>query len=149
MERFLSRMLISTAAAAAAMILVAAAAIFLCAALYLFLVSLSVAPPLAALLVGLAGLALAGLIILASSMASRRHPTGRTSGNTASAPVDPAGNAHNVDDLAAKLGELAVRELASQVQAHPYRMVVVSLLAGLAVGGIPELRNILEKMLKN
>ena len=148
MERFLSRMLISAAAAAAAMILVAAAAIFLCAALYLFLVSLTAAPPLAALLVGLAGLALAGIIILASSMASRR-PTGRTSGNTASAPAGPAGNAHNVDDLAAKLGELAIRELASQVQAHPYRTVVVSLLAGLAVGGIPELRKFLEKMLKN
>ncbi len=145
-------MLISVAAVVAAMILAAAAVIFLCAALYLFLVSLSAAPPLAAFLTGLTALALAGLIILASWMASRRGATGRvaagqTSGDTPAAP--PRGNAGDTNDLAAKLGDLAVRELALQVQAHPYRTVVASLLAGLAVGGIPELRNMLGKMLKN
>lgn len=134
------------AAAVAAIILVATAAIFLCAALYLFLVSLSAAPPLAALLAGLAALILAGLIILAARMAPRFGRTDRTSGNTGSA--DP-GLAGNVNDLAAKLGGLAAQQLTTQAQAHPYRTFVVALLAGLAVGGSPELRNMLEKMLKN
>ena len=145
-------MLISMAAAVTAIILVAAAVIFLCAALYLFLVSLSAAPPLAAFLTGLTGLALAGIIIFGCSMASQRPQieqasADQTSSDTGAAP--PGGNAGDVNDLAAKLGDLAVRELASQVQAHPYRTVVASLLAGLAVGGIPELRNMLGKMLKN
>jgi hypothetical protein len=133
-------MLTSMAAAVAAIILVATAAIFLCAALYLLLVSLSAAPPLAALLAGLAALILAGLIILAARMTPRfsRGP----------GPADP-GPAGNVDDLAAKLGALAAQQFTTQAQAHPYRSFVVALLAGLAVGGSPELRNMLDKMLKN
>jgi hypothetical protein len=149
-ERFLSQALIAVAAAVAAIIFVATAAIFLGAALYLFLVSLSAAPPLAALLVGLAGLVLAGLIALAVRMTWRCRRTGRTGGGSGSADPGRAGDAAgDVADLAAQLGSLAARELASQAQAHPYRAVVVSLLAGLAVGGSPALRNMLEKMLKN
>jgi hypothetical protein len=128
------------AAAVAAIVLVATAAIFLCAALYLFLVSLSVAPPLAALLAGLAALTLAGLIILAARMAPR---FGRNRGS-----ADP-GLAGNVNDLAAKLGGLAAQHLNTEAQAHPYRTFGVALLAGLAVGGSPELRNMFEKILKN
>jgi hypothetical protein len=144
-ERFLSRMLTSMAAAVAAIILVATAAIYLCAALYLFLVSLSAAPPLAALLAGLAVLVLAGLIILAARMAPRFRRSDRASGNTGAA--DP-GLAGNVDDLAAHLGGLAAQQLSAQAQAHPYRTFAVALLAGLAVGSSPELRNILKNMLK-
>jgi hypothetical protein len=145
-ERFLSRALISMAAVLAAIILVAAAVVFLGAALYLWLLSLSAAPPLAALLVGLTGLILAGLIILAARMASRCGRTGRPNGNSGSAD---AGLAGNVNELAAQLGSLAARELTSQAQAHPYRAVVASLLAGIAVGGSPALRNMLDKMLKH
>ena len=146
MERLLSRALIGMAAAVAAMILATIAAVFLGWALYLFLVSLSAAPPLAAALVGLAGLVLAGMIILAARIASRRIQGSPTSGNTGSADPNLAGN---INDLAAKLGGLAARELTEQAQAHPYRAVVVSLLAGLAVGVIPELRKTLENILKN
>jgi hypothetical protein len=136
----LSRALTSMAAAVAAIILVASAAIFLCAALYLFLVSLSAAPPLAALLTGLAALILAGLIILAARTASGLRRTGRAGG---------PGHDGNVDDLAAKLGGLAAQQLNTEAQAHPYRTFVVALLAGLAVGASPELRNMLRKTLKD
>jgi hypothetical protein len=136
----LSRALISMVAAVAAIILVATAAIFLCAALYLFLVSLSVAPPLAALLAGLAALILAGLIMLAARMSPGLRRTGRTSG---------PGHDGNVDDLAATLGGLAAEQLNTGAQAHPYRTFAVALLAGLAVGASPELRNMLRKTLKD
>jgi hypothetical protein len=139
-ERFLSRALTSMAAAVAAIILVATAAIFLCAALYLFLVSQSAAPSLASLLTGLAALILAGLIILATQMASGFRRTDQTSG---------PGHAGNIDDLAATLGGLAAQQLNIEGQAHPYRTFVVALLAGLAVGASPEIRNMLAKMLKN
>ena len=147
MERFLSRALISMAAAMAAFILVATAVVFLGAALYLFLVaSMSAAPPLAALIVGLVGLVLAGLLILAARMASRGDWAGRTAARAAF--TDP-GLAGNVNDLAAKLGGLAAQELNAQAQSHPYRTFVGALLAGLAVGGSPALRNMLDKMFKN
>jgi hypothetical protein len=136
----LSRALISMVAAVAAIILVATAAIFLCAALYLLLVSQSVAPPLAALLAGLAALILAGLIILAARMAPGIRRTSRTNG------PDRDGN---VDDLAARLGGLAAEQLNTGAQAHPYRTFAVALLAGLAVGASPELRNMLRKTLKD
>src|SRR5579863_2183569 len=138
--RMLSRALTAMAAAVAAIILVASAAIFLCAALYLFLVSLSAAPPLAALLTGLAALILAGLIILAARMATGQRRTARTGG---------PGQDGNVDDLATQLGGLAAAQLNTQAQAHPYRTFAVALLAGLAVGASPELRNRLRNTLKN
>jgi hypothetical protein len=146
MERFISRVVISVAAALAAVMLVVLAVIFRGGALYLFLVSISAAPALAALVVGLTGLVLAGLIILATRMASqcgRKNQAGERSG-----PADP-GAAGNIGDLASQLGGLAARELTAQTQAHPYRAVAVALLAGLAVGGSPELRDMLKKMLKN
>lgn len=146
MERILSRALIAMAAAVAAIILVTTATIFLGAALYLFLVSAGAAPALAALLVGLAGLMLAGLILLATRMAQRSGRTARRRGNNGSA--DP-GLTDNLNDLAARLGSLAAQQASAQAQAHPYRSFAVALIAGLAVGGIPELRAMIEKMLKN
>jgi hypothetical protein len=136
----LSRALTSMVAAVAAIILVASAAMFLCAALYLLLVSLSAPPPLAALLTGLAALILAGLIILAARMASGLRPTDRTG---------RLGHDGNVEDLAAKLGGLAAQQLNTEAQAHPYRTFAAALLAGLAVGASPELRNRLHKTLKD
>jgi hypothetical protein len=145
-ERILSRALIAMATAVAAIILVATAAIFFGAALYFFLVSLAVAPALAALLVGFAGLMLAGLIPLATQLAQRRTRTARGGTNTGSA--DP-GQADNLNDFAARLGSLAAQQASGQARAHPYRSFVVALIAGLAIGGSPELRSMLEKLLKN
>jgi hypothetical protein len=136
----LSRALTLMTAAVVALILVVLAAIFLCRSLYLYLVSLSAAPPLAALLTGLAALIVAGLIILAARIATGPRRTDRTS--------EPSRNG-NVEDLAAKLGGLAAEQLNTAAQAHPYRTFAVALIAGLAVGASPELRNILRKTLKN
>jgi hypothetical protein len=146
MERFLSQALLSMAATVAAIILVATAVVFLGAALYLFLVaSMSTAPPLAAFVVGVVGLILAGLISVAPQLASRCGRRRRAGGNTASVDTDPAGS---VDDLASKLGGLAAQELNAQAQSHPYRTFVGALLAGMAVGGSPALRDLLDKILK-
>jgi hypothetical protein len=142
MDRLLARVVLSAAAVIAALILIATATVFLCVALYLFLISLSAAPALAALVTGLTVLLLAALILLAARVATRR----RSSGETRAAGRDPAGN---INDLAAQLGGLAAHDLASQAQAHPYRAFAVSLLAGLAVGGSPELRKLLAKLLKD
>jgi hypothetical protein len=146
MERFLSRSQISIAVAIAAIILVAIAALFLGGAFYLFLVSVSATPPLAALLTGLVGLILAGLIILAGAIASRCRRTGGLRGKATSAK---SGIARDINERAADLGSLVARELTAQAQVHPYRALAVSLLAGLAVGGSPELRNMIEKTLNN
>lgn len=137
MERFLSRVVISLAAGVAAIILVAAAVGFLGAALYLLLLPVMPAPS-AALVVGLVGLVLAGLIILVARLTARRGAAGRGVG-----AADP-GRAGEVNDIAAALGGLLAREVASRAQARPYRAVAVALLAGLAVGISPELRDILR-----
>ena len=141
MERFLSRVLISMAAAVAAIIFVMMAMICLFGALYLFLVTMSVAPPLAALVVGLTGFGLAGLIILAAGMASRCRRSGQWCSRTGIAGPGCAGNAN---DLAAELAGRAAQELTAQALAHPYRAFVGALLAGLLIGGSPELRDILK-----
>jgi hypothetical protein len=141
LERFLSRVAISLAAAVAAIIFAAASVVFLGAALYLFLVP-TMPAPFAALVVGLVGLVLAGLIILVARMTSRRGPAGVGIG-----AADPS-RAGDLSDIAATLGGLAARELTSGTQAHPYRAFGVALLAGLAVGISPELRKILMGVLK-
>jgi xanthosine utilization system XapX-like protein len=141
MHHFLSQVTIWSAAAIAAIIFAAASVGFLGAALYLSLVPIMV-PPFAALVVGLVGLALAGLIILVARMISRRSPAALGTG-----AADPS-RAGDVNDIAAALGGLAARELTSRTQAHPYRAFAVALGAGLAVGISPELRDILKGALK-
>jgi hypothetical protein len=137
MHQFLSRVTIWSAAAIAALIFVATAVLFLGAALYLALVPI-MAPQFAALVVGLTGFVMAGLIILIARLTSRRAPSRST---------DASGTG-DINQVAAALGDLAARERTSQTQAHPYRAFGVALLAGLAVGISPELRNILKGVLK-
>jgi hypothetical protein len=135
MHQFLSRVTIWSVAAIAALIFVATAVLFLGAALYLALVPI-IAPPLAALVVGLTGFVIAGLIILIARMTSRRTPSRSTD-------ASPTGD---LNQVAAALGDLAARELTSQTQTHPYRAFGVALIAGLAVGISPELRKILRDL---
>ncbi len=137
MHQFLSRVTIWSAAAIAAFIFVATAVLFLGAALYLALIPI-MAPQFAALLVGVAGFAIAGLIILVARITSRRAPTRST---------DASGTG-DINQVAAALGDLAARELTSETQAHPYRAFGVALFAGLAVGISPELRKIVRDMSK-
>ena len=141
MHHFLSQVTIWSAAAIAAIIFAAASVGFLGAALYLSLVPIMV-PPFAALVVGLTGILIAGLIILVARMTARRGPAAREIGSS-----DPS-RAGNVNDIAAALGGLAAQELTSRTQAHPYRAFGIALAAGLAAGLSPELRNILKGLSK-
>ena len=144
MVRMLSRVVLATAAGVAAMIAVAVATGWLAGALYLYLLSVAVEPAPAALAVGIVGLALAGLIVLAACLVAGNGPLsakyrhGRASG---SLPVD-------ADALAAQLGTLAAQELAAAARSHPYGAFSIALAAGLAVGGCPELRDVLKAGLK-
>jgi small-conductance mechanosensitive channel len=141
-QRLLSRVAISLAAGVVAIIFVAAAIVFLGAALYLLLAGV-MSEPLAALVVGLVGLALAGLIGLAASMIFRRTTERRATGVTGSS------RAGDINDIAAEIGSLAAREMNSAAKAHPYHTVALALLTGLAVGISPELRNFLKGVLKD
>ncbi len=50
----------------------------------------------------------------------------------------------NINDIAARLAGLTAQEMVTLVRAHPHRAVIVSLIAGLAVGFSAEIRNILK-----
>jgi hypothetical protein len=142
MERLLSRVAISLAAAVASLILVTAAIGFLGTALYLLLVP-DLSAPAAALVVGLAGLVLSGSVALAGYMTFRRAlvpPRFASAGS---------GRGSDINGMAAALGELAAREMSAGAQAHPYHAVAIGLLAGLAVGISPELRDVLKGALKD
>lgn len=145
-QPLLSRVAISLAAAVVAIIFVAAAIGFLGAALYLLLAGV-MSQALAALVVGLVGLALAGLIGLAVSMIFRRTPARRAIGFMGSSRGgDIAGD---INGIAAEIGSLAAREMNSAAKAHPYHTLALSLLAGLAIGLSPQLRDILKGALKD
>jgi xanthosine utilization system XapX-like protein len=137
LKRFLSRIVFAAAAYAAALIFVSVAVGFLGSALYLWLVSIPLAPPLAALLVGVAGLAVAALIVLTAKWILARWRTARVASGPIS-PTDPAG----------ELGQLIVQEAATLVTAYPYRAFVISLIAGFAIGASPEFRGIFKSSLK-
>ena len=142
MERLLSRVATSLAAAVASLIFVAAAIGFLGTALYLLLVPVMSAPA-AAFVVGLAGLVLSASIGLAGYMTFRRALLPPRFGSAGS------GRRSDINGIAAALGELAAREMSAGAQAHPYHAVAIGLLAGLAVGISPELRDIFKGALKD
>jgi len=141
MERFLWRMAIATASLIALIVFLIVAIAFLTGALYLFLCSIPLTRPAAALIVGLVGLGLAALIALVVRLVSRRgaaFPLGRVAGSGASR------DSSNIKEIAARLAGRTAQEMVTPVRAHPHRAVVVSLIAGLAVGLSAEIRNILK-----
>ncbi len=140
MERFLWRMAITTAALIALIVVLIVAIAFLTGALYLFLRSIPLTRPVAALIVGLVGLGLSALIVLVVHLVSRRAaaPTGGVAG------AGTSQDSSNINDIAARLAGLTAQEMMALVRAHPRRAVIVSLLAGLAVGYSAQIRNILK-----
>jgi len=139
MERFLWRAAIAMAALIVVIVISIVAIAFLAGALYLLLCSIPMTPPAAALVVGLVGLGLAALVALAARLASRRAlPPGRASGSGVSL------DSSNINDIAARIAELTAQEMLALIRAHPHRAVIVSLLAGLAVGVSAEIRRILK-----
>jgi hypothetical protein len=144
MERFLWRMAIAMAALIALIVFLVVAIAFLTGALYLLLCSIPLTPPAAALIVGLVGLGLAALIALVVRLVSRRgaaFPLGRVAGSGASH------DSSNINDIAARLAGLTAQEMVTLVRAHPHRAVIVSLIAGLAVGLSGQIRNILKAVI--
>ena len=135
MEHFLSRVAMSLATALAATLFMAAAIGFLGVAVYLALAPVMPAP-LAALLVGVIGLAIAGLIVLVARLSRRDGAAARP------IAVASPGRAADLNDMAAALGDLAARKLTDRAQAHPYYAFAIALLIGLAAGASPGLRDI-------
>ena len=137
MGRRIAGAAVAVAAVLAAIILVAAAVLSFAAALYLYLRPLVAEPAAAALLVGIAGLALAALILLAAWVATgggwqRLWPAGARR---------PDGDA---TALAAALGEISARKAAVAAETHPFGAFAIAFIAGLALGGSNELRKALK-----
>lgn len=136
MGRLLSQAAVALVTALAATIFVAASVGFLGVAGYLLLVP-RMPEPLAALSVALIGVVIAGLIVLVARYALRPGRTGRGIASNDTIRTD------DINDMAAALGGIAARELSQQAQSHPYHAVAIALLAGLAAGASPQLREFL------
>jgi hypothetical protein len=132
----LSRLAFAVVPALVALACVITASGFLIGALYLYLLAMPAPPELAALIVGLALLALAVLVIIAARIIAAywQRRTGR-------AVAGEAG-------IASELGTRAARETAAAAEAHPYYTFAAAFLAGLTLGGSPALRNFVETALR-
>jgi hypothetical protein len=109
-------------------------------ALYLALVEIA-SPPLAALLTGLAALAAAGTLLLIA----------RRVGRNRTVPVKvPAHGVENCDaaHLASAIGGRLGAEFSAAAHTSPRGTVALSLLAGLALGASPPLRESLTTLLR-
>jgi len=74
-------------------------------------------------------------------LVSRRgaaFPLGRVAG------FGTSQDSSNINDIAARLAGLTAQEIVTLVRARPHRVVIVSLIAGLAVGFSAKIRNILK-----
>jgi hypothetical protein len=76
--------------------------------------------------------------VVAKLLLSRREVTIRTT-----VPVSPTA------DAAAQLGGLVAQQLMTNARAHPFYGAGAALAAGLAVGAIPELRDLLKGVVKH
>ncbi|HYB08604.1 MAG TPA: hypothetical protein VEJ16_02910 [Alphaproteobacteria bacterium] len=138
MDSLLRRFTILAVSLLAATIVVVAGVAFLCGALYLALLAVAT-PPLAALATGLVAFAIALLILIAGDLfAGRRHSaSGRHGGMRDGRPT-----------LAMELGNLAGDEIGKLARKHPAAALLVSLLAGFAVGFSPQLRKALRDLIE-
>lgn len=132
MNRWMVRITLSAVAIVVALIFTVTSVLFLGGSLYLFLLSVMLAPATAALVVGVVGLTVATLIIWIMRQLYRPRP-----------PKADALSFDGANDLAAQLGGLVARKVASSTQAHPYAAIGIALVAGLAIGLSPELRKVL------
>jgi hypothetical protein len=137
MKGWSGRIAAAAAGVAAASIVTVIAVWFLGDALFLQLESCGFGAPAAALIVGLAGLALAVLIGLVARWLAR-----------ARVAATPPASGNGVNDAAAALGTLVSRQIVASAKARPLATAGAALLAGLAVGAIPELRSLLKDALK-
>jgi len=88
---------------------------------------------------GVVGLVVVGVIgVFAKLVLRRREVTVRTT-----VPVSPTA------DAAAQLGGLVAQQLMTNARSHPFYGAGAALAAGLAVGAIPELRDLLKGVVKH
>jgi hypothetical protein len=123
-----------------ALMIVAIALWYLGDALILVLEAKALSPAAAHAIAGAVALVLVALIGLAVKLMLRRR---REVTVRATVPVNPTA------DAAAQLGGLVAQQLLSKTRGHPYGTAGAALAAGLAVGAIPELRDLLKGLMKH
>lgn len=139
MHRFLTSLLLAVAAEMAAGILLIVAVGFAGGALYLFLLD-RMSAPVAALVTGGVALAAAILVLVAGRFISARAcRTGKR---------NRTGQGLDGNRQAEELAELLGKNVASFVCAHARGTTLVSLLAGIAVGAHPRLRQSLLELIR-
>jgi hypothetical protein len=135
----MARLAAAAGAGVAALIAAAIALWYFGEAIILGLEDGGIGPATAHAIAGVVGLVLVGVIsVVVKLMLSRREVTIKTT-----VPVNPTA------DAAAQLGGLVVQQMMTNAREHPYGAAGAALAAGLAVGAIPELRNLLKGMVKH
>lgn len=132
MSGLITRLSLSIAAAMIAALVALAGIGFLAFALYQALLE-RVSPAMAALVTGLAAFFFAALIILAGNALAAAAKRRRR---------------READQLAAELGDLLSDEFRTLAATHPQATALAALLAGFAVGAVPELRHVLRELLR-
>jgi hypothetical protein len=101
----------------------------------------------AAGLTGIVGLLVAAMLGLAAKL-SMRPPAPTVQVVAVTTPPLKPSTGSVVNDLALELGSLAAQQVGTTVRSHPYGTMGAALVAGLALGGIPELRKALLELTK-
>ena len=135
-----TRICLAAGAGIVALIVLGTTIWFLGNALMLLLQATGFEPAGAAALTGGAGLVLVALIGLLAKYLASPHP--RAAIRAAGAPP-PAARDSAINGYAAELGAVLAQQVVSTTRAHPYTAMGAALVAGLAVGAIPELRKTL------
>jgi hypothetical protein len=129
MQSLLTRVAIAAGLGIVALVVAILGLAFFGGALFFWLREQSLSPAAAALCVGAAGFVLALLLLL---IAKLMFSGGRARTRNVTTTTDAAG----------VLGQTIMRETLSLAQAHPYRTLLVSVMAGFLAGAIPELRRL-------
>jgi hypothetical protein len=135
----IARLAAAAGAGIAALIVVAIALWYFGQAIILGLEADGMGPAAAHAIAGVIGLVLIGVIGGGVKLLFRRREvTVKTV-----VPVSPTA------DAAAQLGGLVAQQLMSNAREHPYGAAGAALAAGLAIGAIPELRELLKGVVKH
>lgn len=135
----IARLGAAAGAGVAALIIAAIALWYFGQAIILGLEAGGTSPAAAHAAAGVSGLVLIGVIGgVVKFLFRRREVTVKTT-----LPVSPRA------DAAAQLGGLVAQQLMTNAREHPYGAAGAALAAGLAVGAIPELREMLRGMVKH
>jgi membrane protein implicated in regulation of membrane protease activity len=135
MSRFFARLALSIAALLVMLVAACMATGYFAYALNLFLAQY-MSPPLAAVLTGFLILLLAGLLVAATQMGSRRRRSYEKE------------TTREARESAAELGGELGRKLQGFAEAHKSGALIAALVAGFAVGVSPKLREFLVDILK-